>query len=272
MAEKPKKHIIFKAAKESGYISDTGQVFLHPLPSYALNAPSKKNTKKTWRNSGTQQSLISSVDDTMYTRETVETVIDFTQSENDDRDAYVEYLQGDLAEQKENESSSEEEVTGFDTPNLTEEKGTTRVWVESSGSKVYLHSQPKVVASDGSSSSPANITKKKKKKRGNFRPSGARIAAKKGFTNPLLSAMSAENGGIENRTKLEDNTNTNNSNLGVGVNDGRRTSDSSNGAPSITEEDTDRGGKGEGSGQDMSDQSDSTRHSLNQSQEQLIEL
>lgn len=267
MAEKPTKHIILKSGKDSGYISDTGQVFLHPLPSYALDAPSKKKARKSWRNSGTQQSLISSIDDTVYTRETAETVIDFTQSENDDRDAYVDYLKGDLAEQKENESSSEEEVTGFNTPDLREEKGTTRVWVESSGSKVYLRSQPKL-ASEGSSSSPTSVGKKKKKKRGNFRPAGTRVAAKKGFTNPLLAAMSAEN--TENRTILEDNTNTNNNNLGVG--DGRRLSESSNGAPSITEEETDRGGKGGGSGQDMSDQSDNTKQSLNQSQEQLVEL
>lgn len=99
MAEKPTRHIIVKATKDCtkpGYISDSGQVFVLALPPHALQEeqPLKKAGR---RSSGTLRSLISSIDDTVYTRETVETVLDFTQSENenDNYNGYEEYLKGE---------------------------------------------------------------------------------------------------------------------------------------------------------------------------------
>ncbi len=118
-------HPFLNVTKEpqSGYISDTGQVFLHPLPSYIDN-PSKA-TKKNWRNSATQQSVISSVNDTMYTRDTAETVLD-TQSESDN---YEGYLCGDLSSWNQEKSSSSSEGEGeLATPKLRESKGWECGW------------------------------------------------------------------------------------------------------------------------------------------------
>ena len=99
MADKPTRHIILKATKDCtkpGYINDSGQVFLLAIPTQALqeDLPQKKAGR---RSSGTIRSLISSIDDTVYTRETVETVLDFTQSENenDNYNNYEEYLKGE---------------------------------------------------------------------------------------------------------------------------------------------------------------------------------
>lgn len=264
MKEKSARHIIFKANKESGYISDTGQVYLHALPSYALDAPAK--VTKAWRKSGTQQSLISSIDGTMYTRETAETVIDFNLSENEDN--YKQYLQGEVStwKQKESDSSSLENEIGLDTP---EDTGTTRVWVESSGSKVYFHNL-QAVSDKGSKS---GVTKKKKKKRDNKRLPERSTAAKSGFTNPMTAVMPAEmEDSFEHGTLLEKNTNTNNSNIGVTSTDEQKARDdgiSSNGADFITE---DIRGKGVRNGDDMSNQSYSSRQLTDISLEQLATL
>ena len=221
MAEKSTKHIIFKVAKEpqTGYISDTGQVFLHPLPSYALDIPSK-STKKKWRSSGTQQSIASSIDDTVYTWETAETVLDFTQSENEYKDNYESYLRGDLPTWKKDESSSSSEDEDLNTPKLRQTKG-TRAWVESAGSKVYLDTPP---ASDEGSKSEGVATKKKKKKR----------SMKKGFVNPIavMSTRSPEKNGAGG---VGVNTNTNN-NVGAGLQG--EESESSINPPSVTEDET----------------------------------
>lgn len=87
MATKPTRHIILKATddpKVPGYIDDKGQVFLKLV---SIDALEEHGTvlKKLRRNSMTQRSmsLISSIDDTVYTRETTETVIDLTQSDTD---------------------------------------------------------------------------------------------------------------------------------------------------------------------------------------------
>ncbi len=88
MATKPTRHIILKATddpKIPGYIDDKGQVFLKNVSMDALEGPGGTVLKKLRRNSMTQRSLslISSIDDTVYTRETTETVFDFTQSDTD---------------------------------------------------------------------------------------------------------------------------------------------------------------------------------------------
>ena len=124
MAEKPTKHIILNVAKEQQ------SVYIR----YRIGDNSSNVTKKNWRNSATQQSVISSVNDTMYTRDTAETVLD-TQSESDN---YEGYLRGDLPSWNQEKSSSSSEGEGeLTTPKLRESKG-MRVWVESAGSKVYI--------------------------------------------------------------------------------------------------------------------------------------
>ena len=101
MSTKPTRHIILKATEDPkipGYIDDKGQVFLKKV---SMDTLEEQGTvlKKLRRNSMTQRSLslISSIDDTVYTRETTETVFDFTQSDTDN-DAtihgYDEYLKG----------------------------------------------------------------------------------------------------------------------------------------------------------------------------------
>lgn len=97
MAEKPTRHILLKVTKDHtkpGYISENGQVFLRGLPPHALEED--ELPKKAQRSSGTMRSLISSIDDTIYTRETAETVLDLTQSEPE-YDNYEHYLKGDPA-------------------------------------------------------------------------------------------------------------------------------------------------------------------------------
>ena len=96
MAEKPTCHILLKATEDftkPGYVSENGQVFLQALPPYALDEDEPPQ-KKSGRNSGIMRSLISSIDDTIYTRETTETyLLDFTHSENDN----YEHLKGDIS-------------------------------------------------------------------------------------------------------------------------------------------------------------------------------
>ncbi len=98
MTAKPTRHIILKSTKDPakpGYVSENGQVFLRALPPHALEEDEPKRAR---RSSGTLRSLISSIDDTVYTRETAETVLDFTQSEmdNENYNNYERYLKGDL--------------------------------------------------------------------------------------------------------------------------------------------------------------------------------
>ena len=101
MAAKPTRHILLKATddpKTPGYIDNKGQVFLKLV---SIDTIEEHGTvlKKLRRNSMTQRSLslISSIDDTVYTRETTETVFDFTQSDTDNdatTQGYDEYLKG----------------------------------------------------------------------------------------------------------------------------------------------------------------------------------
>lgn len=101
MAAKPTRHILLKATddpKIPGYIDNKGQVFLKLV---SIDTIEEHGTvlKKLRRNSMTQRSLslISSIDDTVYTRETTETVFDFTQSDTDNdatTQGYDEYLKG----------------------------------------------------------------------------------------------------------------------------------------------------------------------------------
>ena len=101
MAAKPTRHILLKATddpKTPGYIDNKGQVFLKLV---SIDTIEEHGTvlKKLRRNSMTQRSLslISSIDDTVYTRETTETVFDFTQSDTDNdatTQGYDEHLKG----------------------------------------------------------------------------------------------------------------------------------------------------------------------------------
>ncbi len=136
MAEKPTRHILLKASKEQGYISENGQVFLSALPPYVLEENNALH-KKSKRNSGTVRSLISSIDDTVYTRDTVETVLDFTPSENENENYnnYEEYLKGDLSiplskRAEKRRSLDETDTSGNDV------NSNTREWVKGTIKKV----------------------------------------------------------------------------------------------------------------------------------------
>lgn len=89
LAENGTQHIILKASKDEftpGFVSENGQVIVRTPPPHALD-PNNRAT----RYSGTQRSKVSSIDDTIYSRETEETVV-YTQSEAD----YEQYSQYEL--------------------------------------------------------------------------------------------------------------------------------------------------------------------------------
>ena len=81
LAKKPTRHITLKSSRDEftpGYVSENGQVFIHAVPLQGQNV-------RLSRRSGTQHSLISSIDDTIYSRETAETMI-YVQSEMETED------------------------------------------------------------------------------------------------------------------------------------------------------------------------------------------
>lgn len=87
MSTKPTRHILLKATEDPkipGYIDNKGQVFLKLVSTDTIEEHGTV-LKKLRRNSMTQRSLslISSIDDTVCTRDTTETVLDFTQSDTD---------------------------------------------------------------------------------------------------------------------------------------------------------------------------------------------
>ena len=81
LAEKPTRHIALKSSRDEftpGYVNESGQVYIHAVPLQGQNV-------RLSRRSGTQRSLISSIDDTIYSRETAETMI-YVQSEMETED------------------------------------------------------------------------------------------------------------------------------------------------------------------------------------------
>ena len=96
MAEKPHKHLILKVSKTEngrGYLSETGQVFLHSVAAF-----SRPQGKSRRRHSGHQTSTYSSMDDTTFTRDTDVTTV-FAPSETTDiYDSYEDYLKGEFEE------------------------------------------------------------------------------------------------------------------------------------------------------------------------------
>lgn len=124
MAAKPTRHIILKATddpKTPGYIDDKGQVFLKLV---SIDAIEEQGTvlKKLRRNSMTQRSLslISSIDDTVCTRETTETMLDLTQSDtdNDAINHYDDHAKGTVSHL----ASEKQVVESSDTSNGKDKK------------------------------------------------------------------------------------------------------------------------------------------------------
>ena len=124
MAAKPTRHIILKATddpKTPGYIDDKGQVFLKLV---SIDAIEEQGTvlKKLRRNSMTQRSLslISSIDDTVCTRETTETMLDLTQSDtdNDAINHYDDHTKGTVSHL----ASEKQVVESSDTSNGKDKK------------------------------------------------------------------------------------------------------------------------------------------------------
>lgn len=221
MSEKPTRHIILKAMKDHvkpGHISENGQVFLRGLPPHALEED--EVPKKAQRSSGTMRSLISSIDDTVYTRETAETVLDLTQSEteNENYNNYERYLKGDpaallLAKVAHRRSYEVEETdSGNDV--------STKVRVKPASRKSSSKAHQETTANDADAPSARKVSgtssfKKKKRRAGG---SAGKAAAHK-------TATVYANKGFSRTDSLE----------GDGVDDSGELS--TDGAPSMTEED-----------------------------------
>ena len=139
MASKPTRHILLKATEDPkvpGYIDDKGQVFLKLV---SIDAIEEQGTvlKKLRRNSMTQRSLslISSIDDTVYTRETTETMLDLTQSDTDN-DATNDFEDGGTKSMVKQLTSAEKQtVDSSDTSNGKEKKGKTDSEASGKGKK-----------------------------------------------------------------------------------------------------------------------------------------
>lgn len=223
MSEKPTRHIILKAMKDHtkpGHISENGQVFLRGLPPHALEED--EVPKKAQRSSGTMRSLISSIDDTVYTRETAETVLDLTQSEteNENYNNYERYLKGDpatlLLAKVAHRRSYDETDSGNDV--------STKVRVKPVSRKSSSKTHQETTAGDADAVSARKVSgsssfKKKKRRAGG---SAGKAAA-------LKTATVYANKGFSRTDSLE----------GEGMMDdsGELSTD---GAPSITEEDEKR--------------------------------
>jgi hypothetical protein len=219
MAEKPTRHIILKAMKDHakpGHISENGQVFLRGLPD------EDEGKKKAQRSSGTMRSLISSIDDTIYTRETAETVLDLTQSENENEsyNNYERYLKGDpaahLLAKTVQRASYDETDSGNDI--------STRERVKPASRKTSKTQQPMAGGGDDAPVKKTSSFKKKKRRAGGKAAHKTAIVyANKSFG----QTDSAGEGMFDDSGEL-----------------------SSDGAPSITEEDEKRA-TSELSGSDM---------------------
>ena len=72
LAIKPTRHIILKSSRDEftpGYVSENGQVFIRAVPVEG------QNTNRLSQISGTYQSMISSLDDTICSKETADTLV-----------------------------------------------------------------------------------------------------------------------------------------------------------------------------------------------------
>ena len=235
MAEKPTRHIILKATKDytkPGYLSDNGQVFLRALQPGTLEEDEATHNKKS-RSSGTMRSLISSIDDTMYTRETAETVLDFTQSETEN-DNYEQYLKGDIppsfpSKEVKQQSYDETDTSGNDV------NPSTREWVKSTRKVSKIHFE--WTASDNvevTSAGKGLVTSGKKKKRRVPSASKEKAAAGKKVTKSGKLSKSSAAAAVK-----DDSGDV-----------------SSDGAPSITEDDDKERGTSDPSGSDVNESHD----------------
>lgn len=182
MAGKPTRHILLKATKDHakpGHISENGQVFLRSLPSNALDEEVPQ--KKAQRSSGTMRSLISSIDDTVYTRETVETVLDLTQSETETENYnnYERYLKGDISlplKALYRRSYDETDTSGNDGNTTQERRLPSKLSQETSGDNADAVSAGKASGGAGSG--------RKKKRRSS---SGKEKRKTPGYANKMFS-------------------------------------------------------------------------------------
>lgn len=179
MSDKPTRHIILKATKDhakSGYVSENGQVFLRGL---SLSALEEDVPKKSRRSSGTMRSLISSIDDTVYTRETAETVLDLTQSDdNENYNNYERYLKGDPATQltKAAHRRSYDETDSGNDVNTKERVKPTRKTSKPNHT-------PAASDADVESTGKASGTSSSKKKRRRTAGSSGKVATGTGYAN-----------------------------------------------------------------------------------------
>lgn len=99
LAIKPTRHIILKSSRDEstpGYVSENGQVFIRAVPIEGQNA------NRLSQISGTYQSMISSLDDTICSKETADTLVymhsefeteDYSDEELDEEDR-AEWVDG----------------------------------------------------------------------------------------------------------------------------------------------------------------------------------
>lgn len=129
------------------------------------------------------RSLISSIDDTVYTRETAETMLDFTQSENEnDFNNYDQYLKGDLPSGK-RRSYEETDTSGNDVD------PSTREWVQSTSSKKSSKSQDGTAAADTASRGSGSKKKKRRASSGKDKPAGKKNTSQQGCVNKTYLSL-----------------------------------------------------------------------------------
>lgn len=237
LAEKPTRHILLKASKDPskpGHVSENGQVFLRALAPQALQEedgpPQRKGPR---RSSGTMRSLISSIDDTVYTRETAETTLDLTttqsETENDNYNNYERYLRGDLPPSSlQRRSYDETDTSGNDIidprrgrPRSAPRKVSALKTQEGEAERAEVESVGEVSATSSS----------RRKKRPRAQGKEKTRKAVPGFQNKGF-ATTTEGGGGGRQEESEDGS-------------------SGDGPPSITEDDDKEGVASDSSGSDM---------------------
>ena len=233
MAEKPTRHIILKSTKDPakpGYISESGQVFLRALPPHALEEDGPVQ-RKARHSVGTMRSLISSIDDTVYTRETAETVLDLqSETENENYNNYEQYLKGDLplplSAGTSRRSHDETDNSGTDAKPKSKER------VISASRKSAITQQDLEKDDTGSVGEVSRSSSKRKRKR----RTPTKDKGHTGFTNKTFA--STNNGAVEGREE-------------GGV--------SSDSAPSSTEEEREKREGERSVGSDLSDSGSQTK-------------
>ena len=160
----PTKHIILKVSKDEltpGYVSENGQVFLRAVPAYAFQI---RHTKL----SGTQRSNVSSADDTIYSRETADSIL-YLHSEAEgsgagqetDEDDGIEWLDERSLQGKEGEEVPlqvmKEEGESREHISLILESNVDEMDANNSGNEGSSHDKEDLIDKEGSREKLVNL-------------------------------------------------------------------------------------------------------------------